>query len=549
MTILTTRELTALLFFGACLICHPAAAYGTDRHADYATGYVYHDQNGDGARQNDEPGVSGVIVSNGSDVTTTDRGGRYRLSVDGETTLFIVKPSGWRPPLDDHNLPRFYYHHRPEGSPELEYAGIAPTGSLPPSIDFALYPQTEPERFRALIFGDPQPYTEEEVDYFASDVIDELTGIGDVAFGLTLGDNVGDDLDLLELLNDATAQVGVPWYNVLGNHDMNYDATSDPHSDETFERIYGPTTFAFVYSGVHFIVVDDVIYPPQDDDRSYIGGLRPDQLAFVENYVAQVPNDDLVVITMHIPIDEVGNHFRSKDRKQLFQLLKDHPNTLSLSAHTHTQRHQFFDQETGWTQTHPHHHYTVGTTSGSWWNGMKDETGVPHTMMRDGTPNGYVFITFDGNDYVIDYKVAGQPASYQMNVHAPTRVERGTEAERPELAVNVFNGNEKTDVAFRVGDDEAWQPMEKVAAFDPFYVSLDDRWNGFEAIGMASAWERQLELGPLPGTALPDPQPSSHLWKAPLPTDLPEGRHRIEVRAKDMFGRTFTGTRSFRVVE
>ena len=36
------------------------------------------------------------------------------------------------------------------------------------------------------------------------------------------------------------ATVGIPWYNVHGNHDMNFLATDDRYADETFERVYGP---------------------------------------------------------------------------------------------------------------------------------------------------------------------------------------------------------------------------------------------------------------------------------------------------------------------
>jgi hypothetical protein len=43
------------------------------------------------------------------------------------------------------NLPRFAYVHAPDGSPDLgfRFAGLAPSGKLPASIDFALRGQPE----------------------------------------------------------------------------------------------------------------------------------------------------------------------------------------------------------------------------------------------------------------------------------------------------------------------------------------------------------------------------------------------------------------------
>ena len=53
---------------------------------------------------------------------------------------------------------------------------------------------------------------------------------------------------------------------VIGNHDLNTHAETDRHSDETFERVYGPPTYAFSYGKVHFIVLDDVVHDGAKDE-------------------------------------------------------------------------------------------------------------------------------------------------------------------------------------------------------------------------------------------------------------------------------------------
>src|SRR5690606_38030372 len=160
--------------------------------------------------------------------TRTDGQGRWTLPVNDDTILFVVKPAGWGVPVDKDNLPRFHYIHKPQGSPPLDPPGVEPTGPLPASIDFPLYVRREPRRFDA-IFG-------------------------------------------------AVGRIGRPWSSVFGNHDTNRDARDDRYSDETFERVYGPPTYAFEYADVAFIALDSVYVK---SEGGYEGRFTADQLTFV----------------------------------------------------------------------------------------------------------------------------------------------------------------------------------------------------------------------------------------------------------------------------
>ena len=143
-----------------------------------AKGVVYHDANENRVRDADEKPLPGVRVSNGSQIVTTNEQGQYTLPVDEDTTLFVIKPRGWRTPVNADQLPQFYYVHKPNGSADekFKYKGVKPTGPLPESVDFALYPQQEPEQFKALLFGDPQPRDQKEVDWITHDVVEGIIG-------------------------------------------------------------------------------------------------------------------------------------------------------------------------------------------------------------------------------------------------------------------------------------------------------------------------------------------------------------------------------------
>ncbi len=522
-----------------------------DPEREIAKGVVFHDKNENRVLDASEKGIAGVAVSNGVDIVNTNEMGEYELPVSEDAIVFIIKPKDWRTPVNKENLPQFYYVHKPNGFPaNFKFKGVEPTGPLPEQINFPLYPDDGSEQFKMVVFGDPQPYTIEQVDFVAEDIVTELIGRDDLEFGMTMGDIVGDDLDLFSPLNQAVSMIGIPWYNVLGNHDINYMAPNDRLSDDTYESVYGPSTYAFVYGDVHFIVLDDIIHDSVPGSSRYVGGLRTDQMTFVANYLETVPKEDLVVLTMHIPLAMHGNSFRNSDQKKLFDLLKGFPHTLSISAHTHVHDNRFFHEgSSDWQQATPHHHFNVGTTSGSWWNGLRGETDVPHTMMRDGTPNGYSFITFNGTEYIIDWKVAGSPNDHQMNIHVPRGIVSNS-ADTTLLTVNFFNGSEQSVLEYRIKGLTDWKKMKKVDKFDPYYLKIDRRWDNFEKMKLMEKWDTDPSLAgeTFPGTPMSEPKESTHLWEANIGTDWPVGRHIIEIRARDRNDRTFIAYHTMRVV-
>lgn len=502
---------------------NPADAYTLT-----ARGHVFDDRNGNGRRDADEPGIPEVGVSNGRDIVLTDADGAYELAVTDDTIIFVLKPRGWRTAVDPQlNLPRHYYLHKPSGSPKLRYPGVAPTGPLPAAVDFPLTRQEEPDRFRVILFGDPQPRNIQEIEFLAHDILEEVIGT-DAAFAMTLGDIVFDRLDLFQPLNEYTARIGMPIYNVLGNHDLDFEAPHDKLSDETFELHYGPTYYSFDYGQVHFLVLDTVMwFGAVEGKRGYYrAGLGADQLAFIRNDLRRTPNDRLIVVTMHIPMLELPD----EEKHELYGLLADFPHTVSWSAHHHVNQQWFLTEKDGWPGTEPHHHTTLVTGSGSWWAGPPDQYGIPHTQMRDGAPNGWTTVAFEGPRYVTRFKAARRPWSHQMHIWTAETIPHADLA-AAEVLVNVFNGSPRTVVELRVKNG-SWQRITQADREDPFYLAL-------------KAGEEQEP--PLRGRKLPATVKCSHLWQGGLPATLEPGVHLVEVRATDMFGQQDVGRRLFRV--
>ncbi len=527
----------------------PACLLSLNGSAESLAGRVFDDLNHNGLADDGEPGIAKVRVSNGHEVVLTDESGNYALEIDGDSIIFITKPAGYITPQDSYRLPQFYYLHRPAGSPSgLRYQGIAPTGPLPDQIDFPLHRHEEPSAFEAILFADTQPQTEEELDYVRDSVVTELIGT-EAAFGMTMGDVLFDDLSMFPRYNSIIAQLGIPWYNVPGNHELNFLADSDAYSLETFSKWYGPPYYAFEYGDAVFVVLDDVRYrgAVAQNPRfngGYDGALGERQLAWLEAELAHVPSEKLLVLAMHIPL-LIGRGVEAEqraveDRQALFDLLVDYPHLYAMAGHTHTTQHVWIGERDGFRGEQAFHHHVLTTVSGSWWSGPFDADALPISMQRDGTPRGYHRMQVDGNQLKVTFKATGRPENYQMRImldaahHGPRGAYRDfrpgelydgrlhqDQLAAADLVVNLFDGGPRSKVKFQIGDG-AWVQMQRQLIWDPSYLELSERH-----ADVIKPWV--------------EPQPSSHIWIADLPDELAPGTHLLSVVAVDEFGSTHHG--------
>ncbi len=515
------------------------------------TGIVFEDRDGSGVLGPANSGLPGVLVSNGEDVAITGADGRYTLPLPDEATIFVVKPAGFMPPLDPAtNLPRFYRHHRPKGSPvslNLQFEGIAPTEPMPASLDFPLKRQDEPKAFDVVLITDPQPETEAEVEFIREDLIQALDGVG-ARFGLTAGDVMFDDLSLYPRLNAIIGTIGLPWWNIGGNHDLNFEAPNRALSRETFKRVYGPNYYAFFYGPTLFLMLDNVDYlgpdPKKPRGSNYQGKFDDAQLAFVRNLLAQTPEDTLIVAVMHIPIRtylDSEPYQNTVNKEAFFRLLEGRRHTVSFAGHTHTTEHHYFGKDDGWTGETPHHHHILTALSGSWWSGPFDHRGVASADSRDGTPNGFHILSVDGKDYTTRFVPAKEPNGRQMRLSIDSRFHGITKEADHEfrqvqllgspvpraalgastLIANVFDAGDRTNVTMTIGDKPP-VAMVRTPRPDPFVEEVFARNEATK-----KAWVKA--------------ENSSHVWTARLPADLAPGAYRVEVEAVNEYGKVVTG--------
>ncbi|MBN1108291.1 MAG: calcineurin-like phosphoesterase family protein [Bacteroidales bacterium] len=481
------------------------------------TGVVFHDRDADGLfDKSKDKALKDVAVSNGREIVITDRQGKYELPLKDNIAIFVIKPRNWMVPVDEKQIPGFYYLYSPGGATGTKYKGLEPTGSLPASVDFPLYPAEEPDKIDVLVFGDTQTRDEKEVFYTARDVLQELIG-ADYAFGVTLGDVAYDNLNIYEHLTTTLSSVGIPMWYVAGNHDNDYTGNNITEARGTWFRTFGPRYYSFSQGPAHFIVLDDISWIVESDTRYYRTGLGEDQMEFLRNELQRLDKDQLVFVLSHIPYEGSTAWQDEEEKRAFYELLAGHPNTVSMAAHTHRHYHHFIDAAQGWPGNSPHHMVSVGTACGAWWTGAPDEFGIPHAMMSDGTPNCYTILHIDGTDWKLEWRTPGKPADYQMHIEAPDMITSATPGNIDVLA-NIYNALPSAQVKVRIGEKSDWTEMKRVVQNDPVRVAIT---------------AREKELGKVPWRNLGNPAPSEHIWQASFDLNLKPGIYVIEVEATD----------------
>ncbi|NBC32388.1 MAG: hypothetical protein GVY13_06900 [Alphaproteobacteria bacterium] len=408
--------------------------------ADTVRGVVFEDGNRDGIRQDGEAGVPGILVSNGREVVRTGGGGAYSLPVYDNMTVFVTEPAGYDVPLDDALVPQFFYHHLPDGTPqELRYGGLPPTGPLPAAINFPMIRGEPAEQFRCVVMGDTQPYSNTEIGYVRDSIVTDLLAqdLSNAECMILVGDVMGDDLGLLPRFLDIMSTVELPQYYIHGNHDFDFDATTDEHSADSWRHLYGPNYYAFEIGQVHFIALDNVVYPCTEedvaaDDRArcgnpedpvYNGRVTDRQMTWLANHLALVPEDRLIVLLHHIPfvsfVDSRTGRHQTDNVNEIYALIGERP-ALSLSGHTHTLE-QLVEGESyaGWAErvgveAVPFNHVITGAPSGNCWSQDFNVDGIPMSFARLGVPRGYMLFDFDGNTYTDRFYGANLAADRQM---------------------------------------------------------------------------------------------------------------------------------------
>ncbi len=438
-------------------------------------------------------GLGGLAVSDGLQVEFTDEEGRYELLTNTRSThVHLSLPPGYRIPMNPEGTARFYEPIRPDARGEMEAV-------------FDLERDPAGDRGHVLLLlADPQTEDDYEMTLFHEETVPDaravVEGLGGAhAFGIGCGDLMFDDLTMFPDYERACRRIGVPFFQVLGNHDLDLEARTTEAASAVYREHFGPEHFSFDRGEVHYVVLNNVFW----HGRGYVGYISDAQLQWLRRDLARIEPGRTVIVAIHIPVGNTmdrrldGNvpvGFTTQNREALYEVLAPYQAYI-LSGHMHEKEHIIEGSI---------HEQVNGAVCGAWWSGP---------ICWDGTPNGYGIFHIRGEEVSWQYKSVGYDLDHQMRVYP-----HGIHPERPdEIVANIWDWDPSWEVVW-YEDGERRGPMRQEMGLDPLSIELHQGGDRPER-------RRWVE-----------PRNTDHLFFAPASRAAGE----IVVEARDRFGRLHT---------
>lgn len=414
---------TSLLFLGI------AAGIGANAQSTYQSTLPVKAPKGvtvAGVVECDGKPVPGVVVSDGYELTKTDKKGAYYLkSKKQNPQVFITSPSG-------------YDIYREDAVPQFWADFTEPAEKLE-RHDFRLK-KVDDSRHATIVFTDVHLANERnDVDIFSGPYVErirkevkKLNDQGIPVYTINLGDaswdiywyghkfGIGDFRETLKKADYPT-----PVFSVMGNHDNNPKAEPNNNTDMVaslpYQKVMGPRYYSQNIGGVHYVFLDNIhymndsaaapIYTELHCKRNYVEDFTPEQLDWLRKDLANVDYETPVVVSMHGPMfrrkpynykpewphvaDDIYIRTDEKSTKELLDILKPYKNVHTLCGHSHNQCLIRLPESIQNLTEH-----NISGTCGSWWRTRA--TGL-NNLCPDGTPTAFELFTVDGKDIKWDH--------------------------------------------------------------------------------------------------------------------------------------------------
>lgn len=381
-----------------------------------------------------ETPMSGVVVSDGVNVVRTNDRGEYQMHTDSARFVFVSLPADCRIPMKN-------------GFPCM-YQEIGLDGRKSVQRDFVLERQPVDRRFALVAMADIQIQNRKELAMLQTDVIDdfafEVNALGGTVIGMTLGDNVWDNMPFHRQLMDVFSGVGIPIFPVIGNHDHDLQFPVDYKADHAFKDHFGPNYYSFNRGDVHIVAMDNINYSGR---KNYKEEFTQEQLEWLRRDLEFVPEDKMVVIGYHAPTTHYWSKSRVVNAQEFYDILAGRKVVL-LAGHLHSNHTVSVNADIT--------EHAVAAFMGAFWTG---------DLCADGSPRGFKVFQFDGNRMVDSYYQGHcHPRNYQMYLYRPGQAIDGNYKDG--IVANVFNAGSDWTVELSE-DGSGWMPMQRIVTVDP----------------------------------------------------------------------------------
>jgi 3',5'-cyclic AMP phosphodiesterase CpdA len=174
--------------------------------------------------------------------------------------------------------------------------------------------------------GDTQRFYDEIEDF-----IDTVNSIPSIDFVILAGDIT--DFGLLEefeQVHERFSRINRPYFCVIGNHDVL------AKGEETFQKMYGPLNFSFIYQKTKFIFHNT-------NGREYEAGKVPDMDWLRNEFAKDDPSVRHLITVSHIP--PFSGDFDQTLEDEYVSLQRRNEVLLSLHGHIHEHKDGYFYQD------------------------------------------------------------------------------------------------------------------------------------------------------------------------------------------------------------
>ena len=233
--------------------------------------------------------IERILISDGINITSTKRDGTYELLTDtNQSYIFMSQPSGYKIKTNNSGTANFYQK-------------ISKTHSNEITIDFTLERSESDFEHNFLLLADPQTLDIKDIQRFNNETISEIVKLYSInnqpnTFAVSCGDIMYDNLELFPEYEKAIERTTLPFYQVLGNHDVDRLNKTDETSHITFQNYFGPRYYSFNRGEIHYVVLDNIFW-----FGKYIGYFDQVQLDWLKQDLSYFEKGKTVVVFCHIP--------------------------------------------------------------------------------------------------------------------------------------------------------------------------------------------------------------------------------------------------------
>jgi hypothetical protein len=198
-------------------------------------------------------------------------------------------------------------------------------------------------------------------------------------------------------------------FNVIGNHDHDYTATTEREGARVFESYFGPSYYSVNLGKIHVVVLYNLIMKEEGGKLSksgYSHGLTDEQWQWLQNDLSFVDTNTTIFVATHAPmfktksLSDYATSTNTKHGADYAAIFAKYKKVHAWAGHTHVTFNYNYAASSNLKNVEVH---TVARSTGELWT---------NEYTVSGTPRGYTIVEVDGDNVSWKFKPTINQAEY-----------------------------------------------------------------------------------------------------------------------------------------